>query len=96
MSGRHLRQFRAGGRRTGRTIFPQAIERVRNLRRRIFRRVMTKFEMTEWQSKRASYRIIAHAGVRHLVPTDRGQTDVWPVQVGQECAVSAGVPAEKI
>src|SRR6266404_8325850 len=96
MGGRHLRQFRAGDRRAGHTIFPQAIERVRNLLRRIFRCAMTKFEMAEWQSKRGGNRIIAHSGVRYLVPADRGQTDVWPVQVGQERAVSAGVPAKKI
>src|SRR6266446_586343 len=96
MSSRHLRQFRAGGRRAGHTIFPQAIERVRNLLRRIFRCAMTEFEMAKWQSKRSGYWIIAHSGVRHLVPADRGQTNIRPVQVGQERAVSAGVPAEKI
>src|SRR6266480_1221365 len=96
MGGRHLRQSRAGGRRAGRTIFPQAIERVRNLLRRIIRRVVTEFEMTKWQSKRSSNRIIAHSGVRYLGPADCGQTNVWPVQVGQERAVSTGVPAEKI
>src|SRR5260370_13203707 len=96
MSGRHLRQFRAGGRRAGHTIFPQTIERVGNLGRRICRCAMTEFEMAEWQSKRGGNRIIAPSGVRYLVPADRGQTNIRAVQVGQERAVSAGVPAEKI
>src|SRR5437762_13697306 len=96
MRGRHLRQFRAGGRRAEHTIFPQAVERVCNLRRRICRRVMTEFEMAERQRKRGGYWIIAHSGVRYLVPADCGQTNVGPVQVSQERTVSAGVPAEKI
>src|SRR5437773_3784374 len=96
MSGCHLRHFRAGGRRAGHTIFPQAIERVCNLLCRTFRYAVTKFEVAERQSKRTGNWIIPHSGVRYLVPADCGQTNVWPVQVGQERAVSAGVPAEKI
>src|SRR5437773_9499081 len=96
MSGCHLRHCRAGGRGAGHTIFPQAIERVCNLLCRTFRYAVTKFEMAEGQSKRGGNRIIAHSGIRHLDPAARWQTNVWPVQVGQERAVAAGVPTEKI
>src|SRR6266478_3168048 len=96
MCSRHLRQFRAGGRRVDRAIFPQAIERVCKLRRRIFRCAMTKFKTTKWQGKRGGNRIIAYSSVCDLGPAARGQTYIWPVQVGQERAVSARVPAEKI
>src|SRR5438046_10297917 len=92
----HLPQCRASGSGARYTSVPQAIELLCNLRRRVIKRVMPEFEMTEWQSKRTGNRIIAHPGVRHLGPAARGQTNVWPMQVGQERAVSTGVPAEKI
>src|SRR5205814_90817 len=96
MSSRHLRQFRAGGRRAWRTIFPQAIERVRNLLCGIIRRAMAKFEMAKWESERSHNWIIAHASIRNLDPPSGGQTDVWPVQVCEKRAVSARFPAEEI
>src|SRR5207247_9151282 len=96
MGRRHLWQFRVSTRTARRTVFPQAIERVCNLLARIIRCVTTKFEMAKWQSKRAGNRIIAYPCVRHLVPADRRQTDIWPAYVGQKRAVSAGVPVNKI
>src|SRR5437763_17116922 len=96
MSSRHLRQFRVGGRCAGRTIFPQAIERMRNLLRGIIRRVMTKFEMAKWESERSHNRIIAHAGIRHLDPPSGGRTEVWPGPVCEKRAGSARTPPEKI
>src|SRR5437879_13867889 len=57
---------------------------------------MAELEMTKWKSKRCDCGILPNPIVGHLFPTDCWQTNIRPVQIGEQRAVSDRFPAEKI
>src|SRR6266704_1269365 len=67
-----------------------------NLLGRVFLRSMVELEMTKRKNKRSDGGILPNPIVSQLFPTDCWQANIRPVQIGEQRAVSARFPTEKI